>query len=44
MVAEGAATGADIARWAAAFERADAAPTPTTVFVPTFVGIGRRPA
>jgi SAM-dependent methyltransferase len=44
MVAEGAATEADIARWAAAFERADAAPTPTTVFVPTFVGIGRRPA
>ena len=42
MVSAGVATEADVARWAAALERAEAAPTPLTVFTPTFAGVGRK--
>lgn len=43
MVAAGLATEADLAGWGAALERADAAPTRPTVFMPLFLALGRRP-
>ncbi len=43
MLAEGAATEADVARWGAAFERSDAATERPTFFAPSFVGVGRKP-
>jgi SAM-dependent methyltransferase len=43
MVSAGVATEADVSRWAAAFDRADAAPTRPTVFVPAFTAVGLRP-
>ncbi len=42
MAAEGAASAQDVERWAAAFQRLDAAETRPQVFAPTFVAIGRR--
>jgi SAM-dependent methyltransferase len=42
MVASGAATRSDIARWAEAYDRLDAAETRPTQFVPMFAAIGRR--
>jgi hypothetical protein len=42
MLAQGAATAADIERWGAAFDRMDAAPVRPTVFAPQFIGIGRK--
>jgi SAM-dependent methyltransferase len=42
MVSAGIATEADVARWAAALDRADAAATRPTVFAPTFTAVGRR--
>lgn len=42
MLAQGAATEADIERWGAAFERLDAAIERPTLFAPLFVGIGRK--
>lgn len=42
MVAEGAATADDIARWGAAMERDDLAETRPTVFAPSFVVVGRK--
>jgi hypothetical protein len=44
MVAAGAATEQDVTRWALAFDRLDAAGTRPTLFAPTFVVVGRRPA
>lgn len=44
MVAEGVCTAQDVARWGAAFEESDASPVRPTMFLPTFVGIGRRTA
>lgn len=44
MVAEGAATADDIARWDAAFTRIDRSATRPTLFAPMFTAIGRRPA
>jgi len=44
MVAAGVATEADVARWAHAFARCDAAATPATQFVPLFTAVGRRQA
>ncbi len=35
------ATPADVARWSAAFDRADGRPDRLTWFVPLFIGIGR---
>ncbi|MFL6109645.1 MAG: methyltransferase domain-containing protein [Marmoricola sp.] len=43
MLAQGAATPADVERWGAAFERLDAAVVRPTLFAPVFVSIGRRP-
>jgi ubiquinone/menaquinone biosynthesis C-methylase UbiE len=43
MLAQGAATEQEIARWGAAFDRLDAATVRPTIFAPLFVGIGRRP-
>jgi ubiquinone/menaquinone biosynthesis C-methylase UbiE len=43
MLAEGAASAEDIARWGAAFDRADAATVRPTIFAPLFTGVGRRP-
>lgn len=43
MLAEGAATPADVDRWGAAFERLDAAVVRPTIFAPQFIGVGRRP-
>ena len=43
MLAEGAATSADIERWGAAFDRLDGAAERPTVFAPQFIGIGRKP-
>jgi SAM-dependent methyltransferase len=43
LLGAGLATGDDLARWAAAFARADAVPARPTVFAPMFVAIGRRP-
>lgn len=43
IVEAGLATPADIARWSAAFERADGLPNRPTLFVPVFVAIGRTP-
>lgn len=37
------ATPADLARWSAAFDRADGRPDRLTWFVPLFIGIGRAP-
>lgn len=42
MVRSGVVTPADVDRWAAAFERGDAAPSRGVMFAPTFVAIGRR--
>lgn len=42
MMAQGAATQADVDRWGAAFDRVDAATERPTLFAPTFLGIGRR--
>lgn len=42
MLAEGAATAADIERWGAAFERLDAAAQRPTIFAPQFTAIGRK--
>ena len=42
MVSAGIATEADVARWAAALGRADAAATRPTVFAPTFTAVGLR--
>lgn len=39
----GLATPADVARWSAAFERADSRPDRPTLFIPMFVAIGRTP-
>jgi hypothetical protein len=44
MTEAGIASAEDIARWADAFERLDAAPTRPTLFVPMFVALGRRAA
>jgi SAM-dependent methyltransferase len=44
MTAAGMASEEDIARWANAFDRADAAATRPTLFAPMFVAIGRRRA
>lgn len=44
LVASGVATPADVARWEAAFLRADGMDTRPTAFVPMFCAIGRRPA
>ena len=44
MVSAGIATDADVARWGAAFDRADAAATRPTVFAPAFTAVGRRPS
>ncbi|MEO6713059.1 MAG: methyltransferase domain-containing protein [Mycobacteriales bacterium] len=43
MVAEGAATVEDVARWDAALARLDQMPTRPTLFAPMFTAIGRRP-
>lgn len=43
MLAEGAATDEEVARWGTAFDRLDAAAVRPTVFAPLFVGIGRKP-
>jgi SAM-dependent methyltransferase len=43
IVEAGLATPADVARWSAAFERADGHPDRPTLFVPIFVAIGRTP-
>jgi SAM-dependent methyltransferase len=42
MVAEGAASTADLKRWDAAFARLDTAKIRPTLFVPLFLAIGRR--
>lgn len=42
MLAEGAATQDDIARWGAAVERIDVAEVRPTLFAPQFIGLGRR--
>jgi SAM-dependent methyltransferase len=42
MVAEGTITQADVDRWAAAFERTDAAAQRPTIFAPVFVAVGRK--
>ncbi|RZI80034.1 MAG: methyltransferase domain-containing protein, partial [Microbacterium sp.] len=42
MVAEGAATPADVERWGAAFDRIDASPVRPTAFAPVFIAIGRK--
>jgi SAM-dependent methyltransferase len=42
MVADGVATGADLARWDAAYEWMDQAPNRPWMFVPLFVAVGRR--
>lgn len=44
MVAAGAASAQDLERWAAAFERTDAAATRPQVFAPSFVAVGRQAA
>ena len=44
MVAAGLATEQDVARWARAFDRFDAAATRPTLFAPMFIAVGRRPA
>ena len=44
LVAEGLATPADLARWAAAFDRVDALPARPWLSNPTFIAIGRRAA
>lgn len=44
MVEAGVATRNDVASWEAAFARTDAAPRRPTIFAPTFVAVGRRPA
>ena len=44
LVASGVATRDDLARWEAAFVRADGAQERPTVFVPMFCAVGRRPA
>jgi SAM-dependent methyltransferase len=43
MVAEGAASADDVARWAAAFERGDALERRPILFAPVFYAVGRRP-
>lgn len=43
MLADGAADGADLNRWEAAFARLDAATIRPTLFVPLFVAVGRGP-
>jgi SAM-dependent methyltransferase len=43
MVAEGAATPAEVERWGAAFDRLDTNEVRPTAFAPLFVGIGRKP-
>jgi SAM-dependent methyltransferase len=43
LVASGLATAEDVARWAAAFARADDTEPSPTIFVPMFCGIGVRP-
>jgi SAM-dependent methyltransferase len=42
MVAAGVATDEDVARWARAFDRLDAAATRPTLFAPMFAAVGRR--
>lgn len=42
MLAQGAATQADVDRWGAAFDRMDTAEVRPTVFAPLFIGIGRK--
>ena len=44
MVAAGVATEGDVARWAGAFARCDAATIRATQFVPMFTAVGRRRA
>lgn len=44
MVAAGLATEQDVARWARAFDRFDAAAPRPTLFAPMFIAVGRRPA
>lgn len=43
MLAQGAATEEDVARWGAAFERVDAATERPTLFAPIFTAVGRKP-
>jgi SAM-dependent methyltransferase len=43
MVAEGFATGDDVARWGAAFARADGVAPRPTMFAPVFLAYGRNP-
>lgn len=43
MLAQGAATEQDVARWGAAFDRIDAAEARPTLFAPLFTGVGRKP-
>jgi len=42
MLAQGAATAEDVARWGAAFDRTDAAAVRPTLFAPNFIAVGRR--
>jgi hypothetical protein len=44
MVTAGVATDEDVRRWDRAFQELAAAPVPPTLFAPTFVAVGRRPA
>jgi hypothetical protein len=44
MLAAAVVTGADLARWEAAFERTDAQTPRPTMFNPPFIAIGRRRA
>jgi ubiquinone/menaquinone biosynthesis C-methylase UbiE len=44
LLEAGLATPDDVARWAAAFDRDDAAPDRATLFVPLFFAYARRPA
>jgi FkbM family methyltransferase len=43
MLADGVATPQDITRWEGAFDRMDRAQIRPTIFVPNFIGIGRKP-
>lgn len=42
MLAQGAATPEDVARWGAAFDRTDASSVRPTLFAPNFIAVGRR--
>jgi SAM-dependent methyltransferase len=42
LIEAGMADAADVELWDAAYQRVDSAPRPQTIFVPVFIGIGRR--